>query len=365
MFVWNKFYETGIEIIDEQHLELVSIINEYGSMLSEGKTHDKVDSILNKLLNYAEFHFLEEEQMMLEFKVYHKHSEQHKMCHTLFVKDVLDMSILLSNDDISFSKRLLDFSIHWLAYHMLGFDKSMCRQIESIQNGMSPKQAYEIENDKSDDSVKPLVEGLTRLFIELSERSHALIMSNKNLEDKVIERTNELTEANIKLKNLSETDSLTHLPNRRFAIRKLKELWGNEHTKIVCMIIDVDNFKAVNDTHGHDSGDFVLKQVSNILKDNFRSDDFVCRLGGDEFIVLCNNTNLETGVKIAEEVRFKISCLSIGINGVIWNGSVSIGVSEKNKSMLNYMELIKIADESVYISKKLGRNKVSSLQFSS
>ncbi len=109
------------------------------------------------------------------------------------------------------------------------------------------------------------------------------------------ERTRQLVEANKQLEVLSYTDALTQLPNRRCAIQTLKELWNDASladAPLVCIMIDADYFKQVNDSCGHEAGDVVLKELSHTLKHSFRSDDIVCRLGGDEFLVICPNTDL-------------------------------------------------------------------------
>jgi len=125
-------------------------------------------------------------------------------------------------------------------------------------------------------------------------------------------------------------------------------------TPFSCMMIDADHFKEVNDTHGHDAGDKVLKILSETLKETFRNDDIVCRLGGDEFLVMCPNTDLDGSLKIAEIVRERVNNLDLDI----WNSSISVGVASLSKQTNDFEELIKSADEALYISKEDGRNCV-------
>lgn len=146
----------------------------------------------------------------------------------------------------------------------------------------------------------------------------------------MIERTQQLYQVNRQLEALSMTDSLTGLPNRRKAMRQLVLHWNlaqDNQQPFVCVMIDIDGFKAVNDHHGHDVGDKVLTTIANMLRDHFRSDDLVCRLGGDEFLVICPETNTAGGVYIAEQVCRAIQQQVISLeNNIRWQGSVSMGL---------------------------------------
>ncbi|GIB49171.1 GGDEF family protein [Vibrio cholerae] len=118
-------------------------------------------------------------------------------------------------------------------------------------------------------------------------------------------------------------------------------------------------FKAVNDHHGHDVGDKVLTTIANMLRDHFRSDDLVCRLGGDEFLVICPETNTAGGVYIAEQVCRAIQQHVISIeDNLCWQGSVSMGVAEFDPKMKEHHELLRAADQAVYLAKNSGKNRV-------
>jgi len=125
-------------------------------------------------------------------------------------------------------------------------------------------------------------------------------------------------------------------------------------------MIDVDYFKQVNDTAGHDAGDRLLVELAQTLADSFRSDDLVCRLGGDEFFVICPNTDLAGGMHIAELTRNKVNQMLVPVGQSVWRGSISVGVGERTSTMNDFNDLIKEADNAVYRSKSEGRNRVSS-----
>lgn len=116
------------------------------------------------------------------------------------------------------------------------------------------------------------------------------------------------------------TDALTGLPNRRHALQQLKTLW-EESTRsaspLSVMMIDADHFKEVNDTCGHDAGDLVLGELARTLQHAVRTDDLVSRLGGDEFLIICPDTDSSGGRQIAETVRKKfLTCVCQPETGV-------------------------------------------------
>jgi len=174
-------------------------------------------------------------------------------------------------------------------------------------------------------------------------------------------KTLALSKANQKLGELALTDVLTGLSNRRYAMQNLKRLWGESienNFPLACMMIDADGFKKVNDSYGHDAGDVVLCQLATELKDIVRTDDIVCRLGGDEFFIICPDTNEEGAMNIANIVHAKISQMTVKVADGVWHGSISIGVAVKTDSMKNLEELIKAADLGVYAAKSAGKNCV-------
>jgi len=362
-FTWNEHFVTGLATVDEQHQTLIALINQFGEHLTnyDQVSAEEIDRIFNELTAYAKYHFTEEEQFMKVMEIDPRYFIHHHSEHQRFLKEVVDMRSLSLTNNIESSSSLLKFLTHWLAYHILGEDQLISKQIALIDTGMSAADAYKQVSKMQEGATGPLLSALNGLFQQVSERNKKLIELNFTLEEKVKERTRELHDANLYLEVLAHTDILTDLPNRRRTMQFLEQAWiesCKRKTPLVCIMIDADGFKQVNDQYGHDAGDYVLRELSKCLINSFRTDDFVARLGGDEFMVVLQNTDLVGGKNVAENVRATVSNMKVRTNNEIWKGSISVGVAERSSKMVSYDELIKAADKAVYLSKSNGKNRV-------
>lgn len=361
-FQWGKHFVTGLSEVDNQHHHLVDILNQFGNLLAENDVQmQDVEKLFGELADYAVYHFQEEEKLMKAVKVDKRHLTSHVHVHQSFLEDVTALYSGISQNTLDRADTLLQFLIHWLAYHILGQDQDMGRQIKAIQSGMDPHEAYEKLEQQRDSATAPLTAALNGLFEIVSVRNRELKQLNESLEEKVAERTRELSEANQQLETLSLTDVLTGLPNRRHAMERLSSLWHEalqNDSPLACMMIDADHFKEVNDTYGHDAGDEVLVALAKSLLHAMRNDDVVCRLGGDEFLIICPNTDREGGLHAAELTRKTVSELRVPTGGEPWHGSISVGVAARLRDMKSFEELIKSADKGVYAAKEAGKNCV-------
>lgn len=171
----------------------------------------------------------------------------------------------------------------------------------------------------------------------------------------------ELAVANRRLRQAALTDSLTGLPNRRYAMERLEQEWSaaarNQRTFSV-MMVDIDRFKSVNDAFGHETGDQVLRQVALALRKAARSEDVICRLGGEEFLVLSPDTPLPAALRLAERLRQAVGAAPLSPAATQIPLSISIGVAERLPTMHKYDEMLKAADEVLYHAKRLGGNRI-------
>lgn len=175
----------------------------------------------------------------------------------------------------------------------------------------------------------------------------------------------ELAVSNRRLQEVALTDSLTGFPNRRYAIERIQQEWSvSSRTRrpLSGMVIDVDQFKTYNDSHGHDVGDAVLRQVAASIKGALRAQDIVARTGGDEFLVICPDSGLDAALACAERVRFAVESAPLTAGGQTHHMSVSIGVATRDTVMTDPDALIKRADQALYLAKNKGRNRIMTAQ---
>lgn len=363
-FRWDECFLTGLSDVDSQHHHLVNVINRFGDLLAQEQdvSDEAVDMVFGELADYTHYHFSEEEQFMEQVGLDERHLKPHKEAHRNFIDEVVQMHATVKAKRHESGEQVMRFLTHWLAYHILGTDKSMSRQIAAIQDGETAAEAYEREERQRSASTEPLLHALNGLFQQVSQRNRQLSELNKTLEQRVEERTRELSEANAQLEWIAMTDALTGLPNRRHALTAFSQEWEAatvDNSPMACMMIDADGFKQINDTYGHDAGDEVLRQFSRELKHAVRTDDIVARLGGDEFLIICPSTDLEGGLQVAEKMRSAVAAMRVpaGEDGE-WRGSVSVGVSARQANMTGPEDLIKAADNGVYMAKEDGRNCV-------
>jgi two-component system cell cycle response regulator len=172
----------------------------------------------------------------------------------------------------------------------------------------------------------------------------------------------ELAVANRRLQQAALTDPLTGLPNRRYAMERLEQEWASTsrtQRPLTCMVVDVDQFKQINDSYGHDSGDVVLRQVATVLRKEARAEDVICRLGGEEFLVICPDTPLGAALHLAERLRLGVARARAANGAINHTATVSIGVCQREAAMTRMDELIKAADNALYDAKRAGRNRVA------
>ncbi|WP_160152029.1 diguanylate cyclase [Microbulbifer sp. ALW1] len=156
------------------------------------------------------------------------------------------------------------------------------------------------------------------------------------------------------------TDALTGLANRREAYKAISELERRNRDlagRYSVLIGDLDSFKAINDTFGHSFGDRVLQDVAEVLRNNTRADDVVARWGGEEFLILLPNTDVEGAGVLAEKLRRKVEALTAQYQEDV-NISISFGVAEGGSGQDGQNQMLTQADSRMYRAKDAGRNQV-------
>jgi diguanylate cyclase (GGDEF)-like protein len=184
-----------------------------------------------------------------------------------------------------------------------------------------------------------------------------------------------------RLKLVGLTDALTGVHNRRyFESRCLEEVKAAQRSgeSLVCLLLDVDHFKRINDSHGHPAGDAVLRQIGQIIRGQLRGNDVVARYGGEEFVLLLPDTPLDGGIDTADRIRLAIAAAAMpvqGEHGETLHVTVSLGVAQLlveggNSEAANDVParrpaaeesmklLVQRADQALYAAKQAGRNRV-------
>jgi diguanylate cyclase (GGDEF)-like protein len=196
---------------------------------------------------------------------------------------------------------------------------------------------------------------------KLKEHNADLELMSELLETKVEQRTRQLKLANIELKALANNDSLTNTFNRHGLQQYIQvafESYRRSQNLFCIVLIDYDHFKEINDIYGHDVGDIVLLTGADLIKSGMREQDKLARWGGEEFLILLPNTDLQGALAIANKLKDAISAEPIG-HPVGVNVSVTGGVALINHND-TFETLFKRADDALYQGKQNGRNQICS-----
>ena len=216
--------------------------------------------------------------------------------------------------------------------------------------------------------VRPLQRNVVTVRFRAGRRTVGLQRQLEHEREELRHFAAELSISNRRLTDAAMTDPLTGLPNRRYAIDRMEMEWAacaRHDRPLAVMVVDLDDFKDVNDLHGHDVGDMVLRQLADALRNVLRAQDVICRMGGDEFLVICPDSDLPAAIACAERLRAAADELMVETGGTGLHVSVSVGVATRDASISSMAELVKLADRAAFLAKGRGRNCVVTSQFRS
>jgi diguanylate cyclase (GGDEF)-like protein len=163
------------------------------------------------------------------------------------------------------------------------------------------------------------------------------------------------------LRDSTLRDPMTGLNNRRFLEEYVETLVASvqrKRTHAAILMLDLDYFKMVNDTYGHDAGDAVLKALSTVLKRSVRASDLVIRYGGEEFLIILIDSGGEAAEQVAENIRAAVEELKVQVAGIVLQKTISIGISDFPTDSDTFWQAVKFADVALYQAKERGRNRV-------
>ncbi|NRA45294.1 MAG: sensor domain-containing diguanylate cyclase [Oligoflexales bacterium] len=229
--------------------------------------------------------------------------------------------------------------------------------IEEILKQKTPTRIDEVRGSAEGSPELNLILGIYP-FVEANDTIGSFILirdvtAETNLQDKYKVKATQ-----------SITDKLTGLYNRTYFEHYLATTLNSlaqkgESHKISVIMADIDHFKAVNDTHGHQAGDFILEVVAKIFRENFRKTDILCRYGGEEFLAILPSTDLGGASMAAEKLREAVAAYSYVFNKTTIPVTISLGLAEVDIATDSGETAIARADAALYHAKKNGRNRVS------
>jgi diguanylate cyclase (GGDEF)-like protein len=259
----------------------------------------------------------------------------------------------------------------WMMPEMSGLD--LCRQIRNtegiglvyviILTALTEKDRLVEAFDAGTDDYLTKPVSRQELLARLKAAMRVIELETRLLKwNRQIHKVNaEFAILNRKLERLATVDELTNLANRRHAMAFLERLWQQarrNHHPLSCVMLDIDHFKLVNDTYGHSMGDVVLSRIAQILDHNARAGDIAARTGGEEFLIICPQTDVHGAAAVAERIRRSVEESGIRSGNVEINVTLSAGVVDASENLKTPDDLLRAADEALYQAKRTGRNKV-------
>ncbi|MDQ6993322.1 MAG: bacteriohemerythrin [Mariprofundus sp.] len=471
IFPWNTNFETGIIAIDDQHQQLVSLVNKLANHVAYDSDQLTLNEVFTELTDYTIYHFNTEEAIWAKYMdpavlAAHQHT------HQTFIDEV-SKAIQTQNQSPSedILEQTLTFLTHWLAVHILDDDKRLAKITLAMQQGMSLQDAKICANAEMNGAAGALIDSVLSMYDSLSSRTLALmreiarrqrteqkLLLSKSAIDSTLEAifitdpewciidanpsfcTNtgrqyeeligkdireikaslfkqdatlhiwkevathdhwrgeitgtdsegtpesvwltlsavknsdgqisnyagvlssisHLIEQQKSLELAVNHDTLTGLANRRLLKDRLKKaIQFNARNKQILAIcfLDLDGFKAVNDTLGHAAGDVLLCSISSRLQNLIRKADTIARVGGDEFVMLFGELNSQDEIHpLLQKVLANVA-QPLLIDGTEISVSASIGVSIYTHDDSLPEELLKRADSAMYIAKNNGKSR--------
>ena len=277
------------------------------------------------------------------------------------IKSAISLRIALDKQSVNEMLESLDGVLDKLSIRLIEMIESSDNSTVEIQKIKNELGLYNLQSDSNFNTAHKKLYTIA-LALEENTQNLSKDLRNHNLEVKALNKRIEALEYELmNAKEESKEDFLTKLFNKRaleeFMSVKEAEYERHGHNFSIIMF-DLDHFKAINDTYGHDAGDAVLTAFAKILKSLARSDDIVGRFGGEEFIAILGETDTEGGAVFAEKVRDHVQKARFMYKGERIAVTVSCGVSERARHT-SMQALLKSSDEYLYAAKKNGRNQVA------
>jgi diguanylate cyclase (GGDEF)-like protein len=289
--------------------------------------------------------------------------------------------VLYSSSEVVFDRVLFGFSliaiIEFIKISLLfwlfiwAFDRYLANPLKELMSQVDKVQLSENVSQRinlsivENNELSQLQKHMNAMLAAMQSDRQKLLEDEQTkrnwLEEAVTKRTEELQVLNKKLENMATTDSLTGVLNRgRFfeTAQRLLVLGQRQKSTTCLVLMDLDNFKSINDTFGHFSGDQVLIHFTQTIQTFLRKSDLVGRLGGEEFGIFLNNTKIDDAFMLANKLRKAIANATLEIDGKTITYTVSLGVESSEPEEESIDDMFKRADVKLFSAKDKGRNRV-------
>jgi diguanylate cyclase (GGDEF)-like protein len=250
--------------------------------------------------------------------------------------------------------------LDWVMPHMTG--PEVCRRVRETHREPSTYILLLTSKNTKGETVEGLEAGADDYIVKPFDQHELKVRLRAG--QRIIDLQMNLLQAREELRERANKDLLTMLPNRSAITSTLEQEVARchrDHRTVGIILLDLDHFKKVNDTYGHFAGDAVLRETASRLRHNMRPYDRVGRYGGEEFLVVLPNCDLEQAANQAERMRDRLHATSMLVDGVEMLVSASFGVTISDGSERTPDLFVRVADEALYRAKASGRNCVWSL----
>jgi two-component system cell cycle response regulator len=289
-----------------------------------------------------------------------RQSSYDRMAQTLAAEHTVDVETDPRQAVFQVADTAYDLAI--VSLGLEGYDGlRLCSHIRSLERTRNLPLLAIAEADDNNKLMRGLEIGVNDYLIRPIEKNELLARVRTQVKKR---RYTERLRDNVQLSiEAAITDALTGLHNRRYMESHLGTLVEQSALRgkpISILVLDIDFFKAINDSHGHAAGDDVLKEFSRRLKKAVRGIDLACRYGGEEFVVVMPDTDIGVATMVAERLRRRIASepFPINQNSRTVQATISIGIAAMQSCEDNAADIVKRADQALYRAKRDGRNRV-------
>lgn len=250
--------------------------------------------------------------------------------------------------------------LDWVMPEMTGPD--VCRKVRETRREPYTYILLLTSKNTKDETVEGLEAGADDYIVKPFDQHELQVRLRAG--KRIIDLQMDLLKAREELRERANKDLLTMLPNRSAISTALEQEFARchrDHRTVGVILLDIDHFKRINDTYGHFAGDAVLRETAARLRGNMRPYDQVGRYGGEEFLVVLPNCDLEQAAAQAERMRSKLHASSMLVDGAELTITASFGVTVSDGSERTPDMFVRVADEALYRAKAEGRNRVHAL----